>query len=46
MGNVLGDGEIVGRSDPDGAPPHGENLKLGIDMSHARLFEPSSQRLM
>jgi multiple sugar transport system ATP-binding protein len=42
----LGDKEIVGRFDPDGAPLMGENLKLGIDMSHACLFEPSSQRLI
>jgi multiple sugar transport system ATP-binding protein len=42
----VGDTEIVGRFDPDGAPRMGENITLGIDMSHACLFEPDSRRLI
>ena len=38
--------EIVGRFDPDGAPRLGENLPLGIDMSHACLFDPETQALI
>jgi len=42
----IGDSEIVGRFDPDDAPRMGEDITLGIDMSHACLFDPSSQRLI
>jgi multiple sugar transport system ATP-binding protein len=42
----IGDTEIVGRFDPDDAPVMGENIKLGIDMSHACLFDPSTQLLI
>jgi multiple sugar transport system ATP-binding protein len=42
----IGDVEIVGRFDPDGAPEMGENITLGIDMSHACLFDPSTKRLI
>ncbi|MEO8882030.1 MAG: sn-glycerol-3-phosphate ABC transporter ATP-binding protein UgpC [Devosia sp.] len=42
----VGDIEIVGRFDPDGAPQMGENITLGVDMAHACLFEPSTQRLI
>jgi multiple sugar transport system ATP-binding protein len=42
----VGDQEIVGRFDPDEAPVMGESIMLGIDMSHACLFEPSTQRLI
>jgi len=42
----LGDSEVVGRFDPDGAPRMGENVTLGIDMAHACLFEPATQRLI
>ena len=38
--------EIVGRFDPDGAPRLGENLPLGIDMSHVCLFDPETQALI
>ena len=36
----IGEQEIVGRFDPDGAPRLGELLPLGIDMAHACLFDP------
>jgi multiple sugar transport system ATP-binding protein len=42
----IGDTEIVGRFDPDDAPHMGENITLGIDMAHACLFEPSTQKLI
>jgi multiple sugar transport system ATP-binding protein len=42
----VGDSEIVGRFDPDGAPRMGEHITLGIDMAHACLFEPTTQRLI
>jgi multiple sugar transport system ATP-binding protein len=42
----IGETEVIGRFDSDGAPHTGEQLKLGIDMSHACLFEPDTQRLI
>jgi multiple sugar transport system ATP-binding protein len=42
----IGDREIVGRFDPDRAPRLGEMLPLGIDMSHACLFDPVTQALI
>jgi multiple sugar transport system ATP-binding protein len=42
----IGETEIVGRFDPDGAPRTGENITLGVDMSHACLFDPTTQRLI
>jgi len=42
----IGDREVVGRFDPDGAPEAGEQLDLGIDMAPACLFDPVSQRLI
>jgi multiple sugar transport system ATP-binding protein len=42
----IGEQEIVGRFDPDGAPRLGENLALGIDMGHACLFDPETQALI
>ena len=42
----VGELEIVGRFDPDGAPRLGENLPLGIDMGHACLFDPETQALI
>jgi multiple sugar transport system ATP-binding protein len=42
----LGEQEIVGRFDPDGAPRLGELLPLGIDMAHACLFDPETKRLI
>ena len=36
----LGERDIVGRFDPDGAPRLGEQLPLGVDMAHACLFDP------
>ena len=42
----VGDREIVGRFDPDNAPRLGESLPMGIDMSHACLFDPATQALI
>jgi multiple sugar transport system ATP-binding protein len=42
----IGDREVVGRFDPDGAPEAGEQLELGIDMAPACLFDPVSQKLI
>jgi multiple sugar transport system ATP-binding protein len=42
----VGEQEIVGRFDPDGAPRLGELLALGIDMGHACLFDPETQALI
>jgi multiple sugar transport system ATP-binding protein len=42
----IGDREIVGRFDPDHAPRYGELLPLGIDMSHACLFDPNNQSFL
>jgi multiple sugar transport system ATP-binding protein len=39
----IGEREIVGRFDPDHAPRLGELMPLGIDMSHACLFDPNTQ---
>ena len=42
----VGEQEIVGRFDPDGAPRLGELLPLGIDMAHVCLFDPGTQALI
>jgi multiple sugar transport system ATP-binding protein len=42
----IGEREILGRFDPDHAPRLGELMPLGIDMSHACLFDPSTQALI
>jgi len=42
----LGEHDIVGRFDPDGAPQPGETLTLGLDMAHACLFDPDTQLLI
>jgi multiple sugar transport system ATP-binding protein len=42
----FGDLEIVGRFDPDGAPRMGETVLLGVDMAHACLFDPETQKLI
>ncbi len=42
----VGEREIVGRFDPDQAPRLGELLPLGIDMSHACLFDPQTQSFL
>jgi multiple sugar transport system ATP-binding protein len=39
----IGEREILGRFDPDHAPRLGELMPLGIDMSHACLFDPGTQ---
>jgi multiple sugar transport system ATP-binding protein len=42
----FGDLEVVGRFDPDEAPRMGETITLGIDMSHACLFDPITKKLL
>ncbi len=42
----FGDREVVGRFDPDAAPRMGETIDLGIDMAHACLFDPETERLI
>ena len=42
----VGDLEVVGRFSPDQAPRMGEIIPLGIDMAHACLFDPDTQRLI
>jgi multiple sugar transport system ATP-binding protein len=42
----IGDCEVVGRFDPDGAPEAGEQLDLGIDMAPACLFDPNTQKFI
>jgi multiple sugar transport system ATP-binding protein len=42
----LGDREVVGRFSPDEAPRMGEDMVLSVDMSHACLFDPDTQRLI
>jgi multiple sugar transport system ATP-binding protein len=42
----LGERDIVGRFDPDGAPCVGEEMPLGVDMSRACVFDPRSERLI
>jgi multiple sugar transport system ATP-binding protein len=42
----LGDIEIVGRFDPDEAPRMGEEIKLGVDMAKACLFDPATTTLI
>jgi multiple sugar transport system ATP-binding protein len=38
--------EVVGRFDPDTAPRPGERVEVGMDMTHACLFDPVSERLI
>ena len=45
-GLEIGDREIIGRFDPDHAPRLGELMPLGVDMAHARLFDPGTQLLI
>ncbi|WEK51457.1 MAG: sn-glycerol-3-phosphate ABC transporter ATP-binding protein UgpC [Candidatus Kaistia colombiensis] len=42
----FGDLEVVGRFDPDEAPRMGETITLGVDMSHACLFDPITKNLI
>ena len=42
----LGGRDVVGRFEPDDAPRTGETLTFGIDMAHACLFDPSTERLI
>jgi multiple sugar transport system ATP-binding protein len=41
-----GERDIVDRFDPDGATRMGEILPLGVDMSHACLFDPADETLI
>ncbi len=42
----LGERDITGRFDPDGAPRLGERMKVGVDMAHACLFDPADETLI
>ncbi len=42
----FGDREVVGSFEPDSAPRYGEKVDLGIDMAHACLFDPTTERLI
>ena len=42
----LGELEVVGRFTPDEAPIMGEEMVLSVDMTHACLFDPTTQRLL
>ena len=42
----LADGNLVGRFDADSAPQTGETLVVGVDMAHACLFDPTTERLI
>ena len=42
----FGDVEIVGRFAPSEAPRMGEQMPLSVDMTHACLFDPATQRLI
>ncbi len=42
----LGNRDIVGRFEPDSAPHAGETFSLGVDMAHACLFDPTTERLI
>jgi multiple sugar transport system ATP-binding protein len=42
----FGELEVTGRFDPDEAPRMGETITLGIDMSHACLFDPVTRNLI
>jgi multiple sugar transport system ATP-binding protein len=42
----LGARDVVGRFEPDAAPEPGETFALGIDMAHACLFDPNTERLI
>jgi multiple sugar transport system ATP-binding protein len=42
----FGDLEITGRFEPDSAPVMGETITLGIDMSRACLFNPTTKVLL
>jgi multiple sugar transport system ATP-binding protein len=42
----LGETEIIGRFEPDQAPREGEEIRLGVDMARACLFDPTTTRLI
>ena len=42
----VGELEIVGRFTPDEAPRMGEEMIVSVDMTHACLFDPTTQRLI
>lgn len=42
----LGELEVVGRFTPDEAPVMGEEMVLFVDMTHACLLDPTTQRLL
>jgi multiple sugar transport system ATP-binding protein len=42
----LGERDITGRFDPDGAPRLGELMKVGVDMANVCLFDPADETLI
>jgi multiple sugar transport system ATP-binding protein len=42
----LGERDVTGRFDPDGAPRLGECLKVGVDMANICLFDPTDETLI
>lgn len=42
----LGECEVTGMFEPDGAPSAGEAVSLGLDMGHVCLFDPKTQLLI
>jgi multiple sugar transport system ATP-binding protein len=42
----LGTAEVIGRIDPDLAPPIGRPMQVGIDMRKACLFDPRTESLI
>ncbi|MDB5623823.1 MAG: transporter related protein [Devosia sp.] len=42
----VGELEVVGRFTPDEAPRMGEDMIVSVDMTHACLFDPATQRLI
>ncbi|MDE3175754.1 MAG: ABC transporter ATP-binding protein [Pseudomonadota bacterium] len=42
----LGERDITGRFDPDGAPRLGERMNVGLDMANVCLFDPTDETLI
>ena len=42
----LGERDLTGRFDPDGAPRLGETMKVGVDMANVCLFDPADETLI
>jgi multiple sugar transport system ATP-binding protein len=42
----LGERDVTGRFDPDGAPRLGERMRVGVDMANVCLFDPADETLI